>query len=573
MDSHICAQRLAVQYPQRDEPALTGLDLDITPGEFVLIAGPSGSGKSTLSRTLIGLIPHLTKGEIIDGELEVVGLDVLESQVHMLTQHVGIVFQDPETNIFSLVVLDELALGPENMGCSLEEIVQRVEDASRWVGVRHLWTRRSDKLSGGQKQRVAIAGVLAMMPKILVLDEPTTDLDPVGKKAVIGTLKHLKDELNVTIVVIEHDLSHLLEVADRLVIMGQQGRVLLDDSPAKVLSEGYDTLRQSGLRIPAFVDLGHDLRRAGCNVPHIPQSAQEAVSLISLFEHELADLRRSWEIRRADATGSGAGPLLDVEDLHFSYEAEKPVLDGINLSVHTGEFVALLGPNGAGKSTLLKAIAGLRRADRGNVRLRSHDGEVISRKAINDHVSFVFQDPNHQLFENTVWDEVAFSLRIRDEPEAVVEEKVADVLTKVRLLHVKDRHPATLSRGEKRRLAVATALSHPIELLLLDEPTTGQDLQTLEGLFSILQQLNKDNGTAILFVTHDMWTVWRYARRVIGMKDGVVVFDGPTEELLSPENAPLLEALELNLPLEAALYHAGNGIESAGFQKLANHYD
>lgn len=573
MDSHISAHRLAVQYPQRDEPALTGLDLDIAPGEFVLIAGPSGSGKSTFSRTLIGLIPHLTKGDIIDGSLEVSGLDVLESEVHTLTQDVGIVFQEPETNIFSLVVLDELALGPENMGCSLEEIIKRIEDASRWVGVSHLWTRRTDKLSGGQKQRVAIAGALAMMPKILVLDEPTTDLDPVGKKMVIRTLKRLKDELNVTIIVIEHDLSHLLEVADRLVIMGVQGQVLLDDAPSKVLSEGYDTLQQSGLRVPAFVAVGHALREQGCEVPEIPKSAHEALSLVERFRRELPNLRRSWTMNRPDAATREARPLLTVEDVHFSYDAKNPVLRGVNLTVHGGEFVALLGPNGAGKSTLLKAIAGLKRPDTGTIHIQSSEGEVIAKKAINDHVSFVFQDPNHQLFENTVWDEVAFSLRIRDEPEAVIEQRVTDVLTKVRLLHLKDRHPATLSRGEKRRLAVATALSHPIELLLLDEPTTGQDLQTLEGLFSILQELNVRDGTAILFVTHDLWTVWRYTRRVIGIKEGNVIFDGPTEELLSPKNASLLEQLELNLPLEAALHHASSEAASEGLNQLANHYE
>jgi energy-coupling factor transport system ATP-binding protein len=250
------------------------------------------------------------------------------------------------------------------------------------------------------------------------------------------------------------------------------------------------------------------------------------------------------------------------------------VLRDVNLTIRSGEFVALLGPNGAGKSTLLKALAGLNQPGAGSIKLWNRRDELVPARSLSDHVSFVFQDPNHQLFENTVWEEVAFSLRIREEKETVISERVSSVLEKVRLLHLRDRHPATLSRGEKRRLAVATALGFPIELMLLDEPTTGQDLQTLEGLFTILQELNREDDTAILFVTHDMWTVWRYTTRVIGMQDGSVVFDGPTEELLSPEKATLLRDLELSLPLEAALYHrARNTADGESIQQPANHYE
>jgi energy-coupling factor transport system ATP-binding protein len=568
MDAHVRALGLTVKYPQRDEPALVNLNLDIPGGEFVVIAGASGSGKSTLSRTMLGLIPHLTKGDITAGSLELCGLDTRENEVHALTQHAAIVFQDPETNIFSLVVLDELALGPENMGCNLDEIASRIENASLWVGIRHLWTQKTDQLSGGQKQRVAIAGAMAMLPKILILDEPTTDLDPAGKRQVVAALRRLQEQLNITIVVIEHDLTHLLDVADRLVVVGSQGQVLLDGLPREVLHHGYETLLQAGLRIPTFVRLGHALIEHGCRVSEIPVSHEEGLTLVSRYADVLPAAAGPLIASRPSRKRFGDQPLLMVRDLYFAYERNRPVLRGVNLTIEPGEFVALLGPNGSGKSTLLKTLAGLKRPDKGSRQFWNQAGEPVTSDEIANYVSFVFQDPNHQLFENSVWDEVAFALRVRRESEELVKQRVTDILEKVRLLHLRDRHPATLSRGEKRRLAVATALSYPLALLLLDEPTTGQDLQTLAGLFEILQQLNAEDGTAILFVTHDMWSVWKYATRVIGMRNGEIAFDGPTEELLSPQNTALLEQLELDLPLEAMLYHVCRPQDTRGVQRL-----
>lgn len=530
------------------------LDLSIRPGEFVVIAGPSGCGKSTFSKTLIGLIPHLTKGTITAGNLKVFGLDTQTHPIHELTQHLGLVFQDPETNIFSLGVLDELAFGTENMGLSQADIIQRIENASDWVGIRDLWTRRTDQLSGGQKQRIAIAGMLAMRPEILVLDEPTTDLDPIGKKQVISTLKELKEKLGLTILVIEHDLSNLIEVADRLIIMGDNGRVLCDDTPRVVLSDGYETIHQAGIRIPTFSMVWHVLKRLGCPVDQVPLNSEQAIQLLSQFKPQISEVCQILEINPPQSTPPNVPPVIQVSNLSFQYTKRgSPILQGVNLDIKQSEFVAIVGPNGSGKSTLFKLIIGLLKPSQGEVRILDCSLRPVPSRDRANHISFVFQNPEHQLFENTVWEEVAFGPRVRNESSEVIEQCVSDVLEKVKLLHLKDRHPATLSRGEKRRLAVATALSQPIDILLLDEPTTGQDRRTLEGLFGILKQLNTGNGTAVVFVTHDMWTVWKYASRVIGMCDRHVLFDGPTAEILHPSNAHLLQQLELSLPLEAYL--------------------
>lgn len=555
MDLHINARNLTVSYPQGTELALDGLDLGVHAGEFIVIAGASGCGKSTFSRTLIGLIPHLTKGTITAGNLEVCGLDTLTHPIHELTQHISLVFQDPETNIFSLVVLDELAFGTENMGLSRPEIVLRIENASDWVGIRNLWARRTDQLSGGQKQRVAIAGALAMLPEILVLDEPTTDLDPIGKRLVVDTLKNLKEKLGLTILVIEHDLSNLMDVTDRLIIMGPGCHVLCNGTPSSVLAEDFDVIQQAGIRIPTFARVGHFLRQLqGKKEYQFPLTSKQAIQYLAQRGSEVSGICEAVGIQQPLQVAIDTPPSIQVSNLTYQYKKQdRPVLRNVNLDFVQSEFVAIVGPNGSGKSTLLKMMIGLLRPNQGQVRILDRGHIPVPSKDITNHVSYVFQDPDHQLFENTVWDEVAFGLRVRNEKEEIIEKRVTDVLNKVNLLHLKDRHPATLSRGEKRRLAVATALSHPIDILLLDEPTTGQDRRTLEGLFEILNRLNKEDGTAVIFVTHDMWTVWKYASRVIGLRDGQVMFDGPTGEILHPSNIELLQQLELKLPLEAFL--------------------
>ncbi len=552
MNLPIKANKLTVNYPQRADPILENLDLSVHPGEFVVIAGPSGCGKSTFSKTIIGLIPHLTKGVISSGSLEVYGVDTQSHTIQDLTQHVGLVFQDPDTNIFSLIVLDELAFGAENMGISRDEIIRRIEDASDWVGIRNLWIKSTDQLSGGQKQRVAIAGSLATLPEMLVLDEPTTDLDPIGKKQVVITLKRLKEILGLTIIVIEHDLSNLLEVADRLIIMGDKGQVLCDDSPGEVLSKGFDLIQKTGIRTPTFARIWHALQTLGCPVGEMPLNPAKAIQLLSEYKPRINEVCQVIDFSSPPSSHPNEPAVIQIRDLYFQYHKKGDrTIQGLNLDIKRSEFVAIVGPNGSGKSTLLKLMIGLKKPNKGKVSILDRSQRQVPANDMSTHISFVFQNPDHQLFESTVWEEVAFGLRVRKESKEVIEQSVTEVLGKVYLLHMKDRHPATLSRGEKRRLAIATALSHPIDILLLDEPTTGQDLHTLEGLFGILRQLNTENGTAVVFVTHDMWTVWNFASRVIGMRDGQILFDGPTAEILHPSNAHLLQELELNLPTEA----------------------
>ncbi|MFV2044862.1 MAG: ABC transporter ATP-binding protein, partial [Anaerolineales bacterium] len=409
-------------------------------------------------------------------------------------------------------------------------------------------------LSGGQKQRVAIAGSLAMLPKILVLDEPTTDLDPVGKRQVIETLEHLKTNLGITIIVIEHDLSNLLQVAERLVIMGEKGRVVQQGPPGRVLAESYAELEKLGMRIPTCARIGHLLSISEAVPAEGTLSDAAALTLLRKHAARVPKIFQDLGLSSAGRPEEGRSVILQSQDLRFEYQRGQPVLNGVDFRVRQGEFVALVGPNGSGKSTLLKLLVGLLKpATKGSIQFWDHNGKLLRRKELSQHVSYVFQDPNHQLFETTVWDEVAFGLVVRNEEPAVIDERVADVLERVNLLHYRHRHPATLSRGEKRRLAVATALCSPIELLLLDEPTTGQDRKTLEGLFGILRRLNQEQGTTVVFATHDMLTVWKYATHIIGLKDGRRVMDGPTAEVLKTTNEGLLHELELSLPLEARL--------------------
>ena len=540
---------LGFYYLDPEQPILKDIDLQIQAGEFVIIVGASGCGKSTLCRTFNGVIPHLSKG-CMTGSVSVAGLDTQQVGVSELAQRVGMVFQNPESNIFSLIVQDELAFGPENLGLPRHEIARRVRMAADVIELWPLWAAKTQNLSGGQKQKVAIGSCLTMLPQILVLDQPTTDLDPISKQTVIDTLRILRGEYEMTNIVVEHDLDILIDRADRLIAL-DGGRIVADGPPRQVLTEHHDWLTSIGIRIPPYVEVGYHLARAGCPVESYPLNFKEALELIEKYPTFLGGL-----IERLGAPPpppTGGEPVVTVENLSFGYLKKHPVLKGIDLEVKAGEFTAIVGANGSGKSTLIKCIVGLLKPTAGQIVVHGRNTRRMNLEELTQRVGYVFQNPDTQLFENTVWDEVSFGLRVRHAPPEQIEARTKEILERFNLLHLKERHPATLSRGEKRRLAVATALVAPLDILLMDEPTTGQDYRTLHELMEILAELNRDYGTTIIMVTHDMEVVWEYASRTIGMSDGQIIFDGPTRNVLARREMELVRQARLRVPLAAAL--------------------
>ena len=460
-------------------PVLSDINLAVQPSECVLITGPSGCGKSTLARAICGLIPHAIPAQV-QGRVEIDGLDTRENSIPTLAQHVGMVFQNPASQLFHLRVDDEVAFGLRNLGLAEDEIGPRVAWALSAVGLAGMEARKPVELSGGQKQRLAIAAVLAMRPKIMVLDEPTASLDITGTRQVMDTLQSLRTHQGMTIVLIEHRLAEAVELADRVILM-EAGRIVAD-GPAQTVLADRQIRERLGLRRLAYE-------------PMTPWQ-----NLIAANGHNAAE----------------AAPLLSLRQVSAGY-GHRTVLDGVDLNVYPGEFVALVGNNGAGKSTLGLVAAGLLKPAHGKVSYRQGKRPRPGRD-----VAILFQNPSDQLFTNSVDEEVAFGPR--NYKRFSVDQHL-ETLTVADLLALRERQPLTLSMGQQQRTALAAVLALRPTLVILDEPTLGQDWGHLQRLMDFLLELNRQ-GTAILLISHDYKLVHRYARRVLLIEHGQVVLDG-----------------------------------------------
>jgi energy-coupling factor transporter ATP-binding protein EcfA2 len=463
-----------------EQPALEGLSFTIGRGEFVLLSGPSGCGKSTLARVLNGLIPHASSARMA-GQVRVDGLETAAYSLPELAAHVGLVFQNPATQLFNATVEEEVAFAPRNLGLSAEEVASRVAFALDATAISSLRDRAIRTLSSGEQQRVAIASVLALRPQVLVLDEPTSNLDWRGVEQVMSTLARLHRQQGLTILVIEHRLHAVAPLADRVLLM-RGGRIVADGRPEDVFAD-RERLIAPGLRYPWRLA---DLQSAVCGLQFVPPPP-------------------------------GGHPLVAIQGIEAGYR-RRTVLQDLDLALYPGEFAALVGDNGAGKSTLAKVLAGLLHPRQGKI---TWNGK-LRRLPLGRRVGFLFQNPLDQLVCDTVEEEVAFGPRNLGLP---VRERVETTLAVAGLTALRNRRSAALSVGEQQRTALAAALSTAPRLLILDEPTMGQDWAHLSHLMESLTQLNH-NGQAILLITHDDKLVCRYAKRIILLEEGRIVADG-----------------------------------------------
>ena len=455
--------------------ALEDVSLDVKAGECVLVSGPSGCGKSTLARVLAGLIPHALPARM-EGEVRVAGLDTRQHSLPALAQRVGIVFQNPGAQLFHLRVEDEVAFGPRNLGLDEEAVRARVEWALGATGLGALRDRKPAELSGGQKQCLAIAAVLAMQPQVLILDEPTASLDVPSTQRVMSTLASLRDKQGMTIVLVEHRLAEAAHLADRLLLM-EEGRVVAEGAPLELLAD-EQIRRRMGLRRPA---------------EEAPTPWQQ---LIRPNGHGPAD----------------ATPLLSLRGVSAGY-GRRAVIHDVSMDLYPGELVALVGDNGAGKSTLALAACGLLKPLEGRVQFL---GGKRPRPGLD--VALLFQDPGEQLFTDSVDEEVAYGPRNYG---CYDEERHRETLLEADLAGLRQRRPLSLSVGQQQRTTLAACLALRPRLLILDEPTLGQDWQHLSRLMDFLTLLSCA-GSAILLISHDYKLVHHYARRAILMEKGRV---------------------------------------------------
>ena len=566
----LAVRDLAITHEGADAATPRSMTFTVAPGEVVLVLGPSGSGKSTLALALNGLIPQAIPARV-EGEVVAAGLVASEATVAQLSTRVGMVFQDPDAQLITGTLLDEVAFGVENLCLPPDEVMRRAEDALRRVG---LWERRAenpDRLSGGARQRLAIACALAMGSPLLVLDEPTANLDPVGIEDVYAALGDLVAAGDRGIVLIEHNLGAAIGFVDRVVVMDGEGCLVHDGPAASVLREHAAQLHGLGVWLPAATLAALRLRRAGYALdplpltpaelraaleaepaPRAPTAAPTPHRLRSSTPNSQAStdpLRTSRESADSVSRG-GAAPLITVRDLRIR-RGRREVLHGIDLEISPGDFLAVVGENGAGKTTLVQAIAGVVPPPRGHVLVDGVDPGRASARELVRHVGFVFQNPEHQFIAHTVHDELAHALRLRHVPEDEVRSRVDDMLERFGLAAKAQTHPFLLSGGQKRRLSVGTALIAGPPVLALDEPTFGQDRARADELLGILDGLNRE-GRTVIVVTHDMQLVAEHATHVAVLSGGRLKAHGRTADVFA--DRALIESAGLRVPALAAAF-------------------
>ena len=539
---------------ERGGPVLRGTSLDLPPGSFTVVMGASGGGKSTFLRTLNSIIPDFITGSFA-GEVTVLGRDATEARVSEMAEVVGMVLQDYEDQLFGTSISAEVAFGPENLAVPPEEIGGRIERSLDLMGLGDLDRRRApDTLSGGQKQRLVFAGVMANHPDLLLLDEPTSDLDPGGSRDTLSVVRSLADHAGDEgapdeIVLVTHKIEEAL-LADRAVLL-RGGRVFRHGTAREVFTDA-DALREARVGVPAVVDVFDRLGWTDEN----PLTVDEAVDCVAESDLEWTPPNTGGSTPGAPAgTGESLGePVFEFDDLVHTYDTDQGIVravDGVDLTIREGEVVAIVGHNGSGKTTLAKHFNGLLTPDSGSATWRGREVADLSMGEVGRSVGYVFQNPDHQIFATSVAEEVRFGPENFGLEGEDLDRRVERAIETVELDGLEDADPFSLSKGQRQRVALASILATDPEVIVFDEPTTGLDAAQQRQFLDLAARLNREEGVTMVMVTHSMSTVARYAPRTVVMADGKKVADRPTRELFADTDA--LDRWQLKAPQPVAL--------------------
>ncbi|RJQ10361.1 MAG: ATP-binding cassette domain-containing protein [Bacillota bacterium] len=518
------------QYRDSERPAVANLDLGIQEGQIVLITGASGAGKTSACLAMNGLIPQLYRGEMKGKVILHEEVDNKTYPVYALSRICGLLFQDPDAQLVAPTVRDEIAFGPENYCMPPDEIRARIDELVDLTRLHRYLDRNPHYLSGGEKQACALAATLAMSPNVLVLDEPTSNIDPIGTTVVFDLLRKLVKDFNLTIVIVEHKLEELMELVDRLVVL-DQGRVVLDGNPREVL-EQVEQLVELGLSLPQVTLLMARLRERGFPVPGLPATTKEAVSMMKDMLPDPGRTRRAAqaiEFPFEPAPRVNGEVVVKVEGLRHTYDDGTEALKGIDLEIRRGEFVGILGQNGSGKTTLVKHLNGLLRPSAGRLWVMGKDTSGMTIAELAAHVGYVFQDPDAQIFKSKVFEEIAYGPKNLGLPKEEIDARVREAAEAMQITSLLGRNPFFLSKGEKQRVAVASVLSMKPEMVVLDEPTTGQDQRGSHEIMDLAKALNQE-GKTVIVITHSMALAAEYCERIVVLKGGTLLLDSPVRE-------------------------------------------
>jgi energy-coupling factor transporter ATP-binding protein EcfA2 len=521
-------ENLSYTYPGATQ-ALTEVSLEVSPGEYLAIVGANGAGKTTLCMFLNGVIPNVVGGRV-SGSVHVCGMDTFEQYVYDIAQNVGLVLQDPESQLFSADVRSEIAFAAENRGVPREEIIARMQEILKIVRLEALASRLSDELSGGQKQRLAIAANLIVRPKILVADEPTSQLDPVGKEEVFSTLSSLNKDFGMTVVIASHDVDEIERYADRVIVL-DHGRIILQGPPDKVFRE-VDALDRMFVHVPDLARLGKSFKLDGdqqlsLDVPKAAAQIKTWLGREKSFQYNaFEDLSAS--VQKIDGNTSKGDLAVEVKNLSYSYPGTStPAISNMNFSIPTGQFVGIIGQNGGGKTTIMKCLVGLLKPSQGEIYL---ENKPLTGQKVGDiatQMGLILQNPDTQLFCMSVEEEIRFGLEnLKLDPDEI-ERRTEEALKITGLGNYRQLYPFKLSLGDRRKVAVASIVAMRPQILIFDEPLTGQDYKGRYELVNLAAELHH-TGHTVIMISHDMELVARYTERTLVVGNGRLLLDAPT---------------------------------------------
>jgi len=517
-------ENFGFQYDAQAEPTLKDINLEIYPGEKILIAGPSGCGKSTMTHCMNGLIPFAYPGEST-GKLTIQGKETKNLSIFEISRMVGTVLQDLDGQFIGLTVAEDIAFALENACVGQEDMKKTVRQVARQVGIGDHLGHSPDALSGGQKQRVSMAGVMVNEVSILLFDEPLANLDPATGKKAIEIIDRIQEETGATVIIIEHRLEDVLwRDVDRIVLM-KDGRIVTDAPPDELLST--DVLLENGIREPLYLTA---LKYAGVKIT--PECQPRSIRSLTLTEEDKNKVRTWFHARKKGKEKQESRPLLTAEKIDFTYENGFHALKDINISIDEGELLAIVGTNGAGKSTFSKVVCGFEKQQLGTLEFQGQDMKKYSIKERADRIGYVMQNPNQMISKPMIFDEVAFGLRQRNVPESEITAKVEEVLKICGLYPFRKWPVSALSFGQKKRVTIASILALDPQMIILDEPTAGQDYRHYTEIMEFLNELH-GRGITVVMITHDMHLMLEYAQRAVVFSGGQVIADDTSANILT----------------------------------------
>ena len=513
------------KYRTQSEPTLKNINLSINKGEKVLIIGSSGSGKSTIAKCINGLIPSSFPGKI-SGELTVCGLNPEKEGIFGMSKHVGTVLQDTDGQFIGLTVAEDIAFALENDNVPFDEMHKKVEEAAKIVDVEKLLKSVPGALSGGQKQRVSLAGILVDDVEILLFDEPLANLDPAAGKRIISLIDEINKTKEKTVIIIEHRLEDVLyKDVDRIIII-ENGQIVADETPDKLLCT--DLFREKGIREPLYIAA---LKHAGCALEPKDKPMHIESMNVEPYKAQLLSWFKKIDIK---PPVQAAEKVLELKDICFKYEEEKPyTVENISFSINKGEMVSIVGTNGAGKSTIASLICGFNKQNEGQIFVRGEEISDLSIKQRGEKIGFVMQNQNQMISKSIIFDEVALGLKVRKMPEAEIKERVNNALKICGMYPYRNWPVSAVSFGQKKRVTIASILVMNPEIIILDEPTAGQDYAHYTEIMEFLRKLNREQNLTILMITHDMHLMLEYTDRAIVVSDGHIIADGKSSVILT----------------------------------------